>query len=187
MKNTVWPAVVAACWIAVGATLGVSWRHLAEWRSDVAGPWVIPVLVLCGLLAFMIAIIMLHTGRSSGGNAFIRIRRLGPRIAAGIWCLGVLGSFLFFVFGPSDWCGGSNGLTSFQCVNQPGTALKSLGLLSAALTLPALIGLFFSARRSPVAGWLAPAVIVALYTLGWLLWAPHNGFGVVPHSRLGLP
>ncbi|MET8795280.1 hypothetical protein ABZV91_02270 [Nocardia sp. NPDC004568] len=83
-----------------------------------------------------------------------------------------------------DMCGGSGGLSSFDCLHRAGPALETMGVASALAATPVFAVLFGTRRRSAVAAWLSPAIVVSYYLLAAWLWSPHTGWGV-PHRVVG--
>lgn len=97
-----------------------------------------------------------------------------------LWFFGGLITLAIFLLDRYDACAGAGGLSTPGCIYKTGPIFFAAGSLSAFLNCGVLVGAFYASRRSAASVWLAPAVIVGLYVLSWLLWAPHRGFGITP-------
>lgn len=109
-----------------------------------------------------------------GGADRVAKRHLSGLVLAVIaWLLGGLFT-LFDAVVQNDKRSGTFTGCSFAALNRPDPALESLAGLLALSATPMLIVLLVAVRRSRVAAWLSPALILGIYLLAVHLYEPHG-------------
>ncbi|GAA4064277.1 hypothetical protein GCM10022214_17630 [Actinomadura miaoliensis] len=122
---------------------------------------------------------------AAGGRGGLAVGGLALALVA--WLFGgLVDLFLYEFLVPYNFisdvagevCGGSGGAGTFECVNRPGSALETLGVVSAVSATPVAAFLLWFGRRSPLCAHLTPVIIFGAYLLALRLWQPHEGLGV---------
>ncbi|MEU6036068.1 hypothetical protein ABZ801_11735 [Actinomadura sp. NPDC047616] len=145
--------------------------------------WHAGTLALAGVIAVLFALAMIDAGRASDAgraeSAYGGIgtaQRFGLVLGVGAWLLaGLYTLAVWFVLRGVCEDGGRG---SFECVHRPGPVLNVLGVTASLAPTLVLWVLFRKGRRSRVAAWLSPVLVIGLYALALLLWEPHIGLGV---------
>ncbi|MGI5205639.1 hypothetical protein ACQEU6_29170 [Spirillospora sp. CA-108201] len=140
--------------------------------------WVTLAEVLA--LGALWALVVIDARRTRGVDARpSSVRVLGLMLGTGAWLLGGLWFFLGGVlFGGVALPHGIH--CSLPGVHGQSHCLpvplgEALGLIIGLSSTPALAVLIAIGRRSPVAAWLSPVLIVGLFVLARLLWGPRYG------------
>jgi hypothetical protein len=142
--------------------------------------WADGTLIITAVTAALIVLVTIESIRAwrGGVTELGRVHLGGLMLGGTVWFVGgLLAAINYFVFLHAQYCRGE-GLGSFNCEHRPGPTLETLGIVSAVAATPALLALLVTGRRSRVAAWLSPALIVGLYLLATCLWEPHVGWGV---------
>jgi hypothetical protein len=184
-------AAVCAGWVAIAFLF---WINLMTWPEEVDVPafgdlppnygsglvWAAAMLAVAVAVGMMMIPVMREAvrarreGRRRAGVASVAGLVLGTVawLFGGLWTLAIL-------IASENGCAGQ-GLSSFECVHQPGLFLKVLGVLTFVSATPVWSVVLVAGARSRVTAWLSPALIIGLYLLALYLWEPHVGLGV-PH------
>ncbi|GAA4095740.1 hypothetical protein [Actinomadura miaoliensis] len=177
-------AAITALAMRVLSFLGDDGRGTTEPDRMWGLGWHAGTLALAGVIAVLFALAMIDAGRaeSDSGRAesayggIGTAQRFGLVLGVGAWLLGGLYTLaVWFVLG--EVCEGG-GQGSFDCVHRPGPVLNVLGVAASLAPTLVLWVLFRKGRRSRVAAWLSPVLVIGLYALALLLWEPHIGLGV---------
>lgn len=171
--------MIAGGWAAIAAAM--FWFNSAGAKPS-NRLWAAETLTVLTVTVAVMTVVVVDARRAWRGNAarLDGVHLTGLALGGVAWFLGGLcGTLFYFAILHSDYCGGTGGLVSFECVNRPGPVLDVLGVVVAVAAAPAFACLVAVGRYSRVAAWLSPIVIVGLYLLAACLWEPHAGFGVV--------
>ena len=177
---------VGAVWVVGGwAATAVAWWLGATGGAEPNRHWGARTLTVAALTTAVLALMVIEVARTwrREPDRFHPLDAAWMFLGTCAWFLGGLVDLAIGFLGSEDSCSGTGGEGSFACLNRPGQGLAGLGWLVTASATGVLVAMFWSGRRSRVAGWLAPALIVGLYVLAAVLWEPHAGFGV-PHRHL---
>ena len=141
--------------------------------------WALRTLGVAALVMVVMTIVVVDAVRGwrRGPVRFHPLDAIWMLAGVCVWLLGGLIDVLLGLLDGDDSCSGTGG-SSFECLHRAGPGLQALGGLMVLLATVVVAAMFWVGRRSRVAGWLAPALIVGLYALAVVIWEPHAGFGI---------